>query len=146
MATVQWGSTTWSRIACTKSGVFMSRKQKWWGNYRQYWRYITLILEFVNVSRQQMTLEGSSSGAICTSEAAYHIQQQLNDHKKSTQECGLEIERTRQMQDTHSLNFYRHHQMSGELSCVMMWGICDRPFDARKHNGCLSRPCHYSGH
>ena len=62
-----------------------------------------------------MTLEGSSSGAISTSDAAYHIQQQLNELKKSTQECGLEIERTRQMQETHSLNFYKHHQISGKL-------------------------------
>ena len=70
--------------------------------------------------RQQITFEGSSSGAISTSEAAYHIQQQLNELKKSTQECGLEIERTRQMQETHSLNFYKHHQITGEPSCVLM--------------------------
>ena len=33
--------------------------------------------------------------------------------KKSTQECGVEIEKTRQMQEHHSINFYKHHQISG---------------------------------
>ena len=41
------------------------------------------------------------------------IQQQLNMLKKSTQECGVEIEKTRQMQEHHSINFYKHHQISG---------------------------------
>ena len=77
---------------------------------------INLFNNYLVCSWQQMTLEGSSSGAISTSDAAYHIQQQLNELKKSTQECGLEIERTRQMQETHSLNFYKHHQISGKLS------------------------------
>ena len=35
--------------------------------------------------------------------------------KKSTQECGVEIEKTRQMQEHHSINFYKHHQISGGL-------------------------------
>ena len=43
----------------------------------------------------------------------YQIQQQLNVLKKSTQECGIEIEKTRQMQEHHSINFYKHHQISG---------------------------------
>jgi hypothetical protein len=42
------------------------------------------------------------------------IQQQLNILKKSTQECGVEIEKTRQMQEHHSINFYKHHQISGK--------------------------------
>ena len=46
----------------------------------------------------------------------YQIQQQLNNLKKSTQECGIEIEKTRQMQEHHSINFYKHHQISGENS------------------------------
>ena len=41
------------------------------------------------------------------------IQQQLNMLKKSTQECSVEIEKTRQMQEHHSINFYKHHQISG---------------------------------
>ena len=34
--------------------------------------------------------------------------------KKSTQDCGAEVERTRQLQETHSINFYKHHQISGK--------------------------------
>ena len=60
-----------------------------------------------------MSLEASSSSALCTSDAAYQIQQQLNTLKKSTQDSGLELEKTRQMQEHHSINFYKHHQISG---------------------------------
>jgi len=43
------------------------------------------------------------------------IYQQLNMLKKSTQECSVEIEKTRQMQEHHSINFYKHHQISVQL-------------------------------
>ena len=42
--------------------------------------------------------------------------------KKSTQECGVEIEKTRQMQEHHSINFYKHHQISG-IVIVIVIGI-----------------------
>ncbi|XP_023331191.1 signal transducer and activator of transcription 5B [Eurytemora carolleeae] len=48
-------------------------------------------------------------------DTVYQIQQQLNLLKKSTQECGVEIEKTRQMQEHHSINFYKHHQISVQL-------------------------------
>ena len=50
----------------------------------------------------------------------YQIQQQLNMLKKSTQECGVEIEKTRQMQEHHSINFYKHHQISGNPK-FLLW-------------------------
>ena len=43
----------------------------------------------------------------------FQIQEQLRALKKSTQDCGVEVERTRQLQETHSINFYKHHQISG---------------------------------
>ena len=45
----------------------------------------------------------------------FQIQEQLRALKKSTQDCGVEVERTRQLQETHSINFYKHHQISGRL-------------------------------
>jgi hypothetical protein len=30
------------------------------------------------------------------------------------QDCGVEIEKTRQLQEHHSINFYKHHQISGK--------------------------------
>jgi len=29
------------------------------------------------------------------------------------EDCGIEIERTRQLQEHHSINFYKHNQLSG---------------------------------
>ena len=55
----------------------------------------------------------------------YQIQQQLNVLKKSTQECGIEIEKTRQMQEHHSINFYKHHQISGNYGCSMFQYVKD---------------------
>ncbi len=62
-----------------------------------------------------MSLDGTSSGAISTSDAAFQIQEKLASLKKLTQECGLEIEKTMQMQQNHSLNYYKHQQMSGTI-------------------------------
>ena len=59
----------------------------------------------------QLGVDASSAMA---NDTIYQIQQQLNNLKKSTQECGIEIEKTRQMQEHHSINFYKHHQISGE--------------------------------
>ena len=61
----------------------------------------------------QLGVDASSAMA---NDTIYQIQQQLNNLKKSTQECGIEIEKTRQMQEHHSINFYKHHQISGENS------------------------------
>ena len=58
----------------------------------------------------QLGVDASSAMA---NDTIYQIQQQLNVLKKSTQECGIEIEKTRQMQEHHSINFYKHHQISG---------------------------------
>ena len=63
----------------------------------------------------------------------YQIQQQLNVLKKTTQECGLEIEKTRQMQEHHSINFYKHHQISGET--------CSKIFSAHFHYSPFSKCC-----
>ena len=48
----------------------------------------------------------------------FQIQEQLRALKKSTQDCGVEVERTRQLQETHSINFYKHHQISGSKSKI----------------------------
>ena len=61
----------------------------------------------------QLGVDASSAMA---NDTIYQIQQQLNILKKSTQECGIEIEKTRQMQEHHSINFYKHHQISGKNS------------------------------
>ncbi|XP_059091209.1 signal transducer and activator of transcription 5B-like isoform X2 [Tigriopus californicus] len=50
-----------------------------------------------------------------TSEAAYRIQQQLVALKKSTDECSAETNKTAHIQETHSLNYYKHHQMTVQL-------------------------------
>ena len=60
----------------------------------------------------------SAASAASTSDAAYQIHEQLSDLKKATTECGLEIEKTRQLQENHSINFYKHHQISGERDFV----------------------------
>ena len=57
---------------------------------------------------------GVDATSAMANDTIYQIQQQLNVLKKSTQECGIEIEKTRQMQEHHSINFYKHHQISGE--------------------------------
>ena len=57
---------------------------------------------------------GGGGGAICTSDSAYQIQQELTALKRTTQNCGLEMEKTRQLQEQHSINFYKHHQLSGK--------------------------------
>ena len=49
----------------------------------------------------------------------FQIQEQLRALKKSTQDCGVEVERTRQLQETHSINFYKHHQISGKSSRIL---------------------------
>ena len=46
----------------------------------------------------------------------FQIQEQLNTLKRSTESCGLEIEKTRQLQENHSINYYKHHQISGKIS------------------------------
>ena len=60
----------------------------------------------------------------------YQIQQQLNILKKSTQECGIEIEKTRQMQEHHSINFYKHHQISGIRTYIKLYksDLCAKYF------------------
>ena len=35
------------------------------------------------------------------------------------QDCGVEIEKTRQLQEHHSINFYKHHQISGKQLLIM---------------------------
>ena len=66
------------------------------------------------ISTFQLGVDASSAMA---NDTIYQIQQQLNVLKKSTQECGVEIEKTRQMQEHHSINFYKHHQISGIYVC-----------------------------
>ena len=61
----------------------------------------------------------------------YQIQQQLNVLKKSTQECGVEIEKTRQMQEHHSINFYKHHQISGIYVCSTIHELLEQHFDSK---------------
>jgi len=58
---------------------------------------------------------GVDASSAMANDTIYQIQQQLNILKKSTQECGIEIEKTRQMQEHHSINFYKHHQISVQL-------------------------------
>jgi len=58
---------------------------------------------------------GVDPSTAMANDTIYQIQQQLNMLKKSTQECGVEIEKTRQMQEHHSINFYKHHQISVQL-------------------------------
>ncbi|CAB4065819.1 STAT5B [Lepeophtheirus salmonis] len=48
-------------------------------------------------------------------EAMYQVQHQLNTLKKLTQDTGIEIEKIRQMQEHHSINYYKHHQLSVQL-------------------------------
>ena len=62
------------------------------------------------------------------------IQEQLRALKKSTQDCGVEVERTRQLQETHSINFYKHHQISGK------WRVTTSFFGA-KIQKCIRRGC-----
>ena len=68
----------------------------------------------------QLGVDASSAMA---NDTIYQIQQQLNILKKSTQECGIEIEKTRQMQEHHSINFYKHHQISGKKSYSIVVSI-----------------------
>ena len=35
--------------------------------------------------------------------------------EKSTQDCSAEVERTQQLQETHSISFYKHQQISGKI-------------------------------
>ena len=65
------------------------------------------------VQTQTSETRQNVSAHCSTSDVAVQIQQQLNALKKSTQDCGLEIEKTRQLQEHHSINFYKHHQLSG---------------------------------
>ena len=74
-----------------------------------------------SISLFQLGVDASSAMA---NDTIYQIQQQLNVLKKSTQECGIEIEKTRQMQEHHSINFYKHHQISG------MWNVSASDIDS----------------
>lgn len=79
----------------------------------------------------QMGLEGmdgagpglGAASSICggigsiSTDTMYQIQHQLNALKKSTQNSGISIEKTRQDQEHHSINFYKHHQISGKGQC-----------------------------
>jgi len=89
-------------------------------NFKQ--RYAHNPLSLYQIVQQCLTSEmhlvqraegiGVEPGAAMANDT---IQQQLNLLKKSTQECGVEIEKTRQMQEHHSINFYKHHQISVQL-------------------------------
>ena len=57
----------------------------------------------------------AAAGHNVATEVVYQIEQQLNALKNKTQECGQRIEATRQDQEKHSIQFYRHHQISVQL-------------------------------
>jgi hypothetical protein len=62
-----------------------------------------------------MSLDSSGSGSVSTSDNAYHIQQELNTRRKSTHESHAELEKTRHLQENHSLNYCKHHNISGKV-------------------------------
>ena len=57
----------------------------------------------------------SSAGEVvqCNSENAYEIVQQLSSLKRNTKECGLDVEKVSQLQESHNLNVYNHQKITG---------------------------------
>ena len=65
---------------------------------------------------------GAAAAAALTSENAYQIEQQLSMLRKGSEDSRAEIDKTKQAQELHSINFYKHHQLSGKASiyvCVL---------------------------
>ena len=57
--------------------------------------------------------EMAAAGHHVATEFMLEIDRQLNHLKSKTQECEANIAKTRQDQESHSINYYRHQQLSG---------------------------------
>ena len=74
-----------------------------------------LVKEAALVRNAEMTASGG--GGHCVSAVATEIMMEIDRHlgqlKAKTQDCDGNITKTRQDQESHSINYYKHHQLSG---------------------------------
>ena len=106
-----WGNSSWSECC---NGKRHNLSGKWYIKHTICWPNINIFTQIHHIFvMYSVYFSLCFFYFILFTWLLKQIQQQLNMLKKSTQECGVEIEKTRQMQEHHSINFYKHHQISG---------------------------------
>ena len=80
-----------------------------------------LVKEAALVRNAEMTASG---GGHCVSAVATEIMMEIDRHlgqlKAKTQDCDGNITKTRQDQESHSINYYKHHQLSGPFQLKIL--------------------------